>query len=578
MDKANPNRFNAAFACVLAAFVAWFASSPARAESFDVLIRGGRVMDGSGGPAVRADLAIRDGRIAVVGLIEGGDADTVIDATGLVITPGFIDLHSHADGSRASGGLRSRDPDRRAALNLVTQGITTVTVNPDGRSPYSIAEQRAELEATNFGPNVVLMAGHNTIRGQVMRADRERTATDEEIASMCKLLREAMEAGAFGLTAGLEYEPGRWSDTRELIALAEVLAEYGGSFIVHERASGVDPMWYVPSQDEPDPPSMIDNIRELIQVAETTGATVVATHIKARGTEFWGSSGQMVKLINGARDRGVPIFADQYPYCTSGSDGRCVLIPEWIRRTGMSDNPKQLSHAEALTCALEDPQLAALVRGDIAHEMKRRGGPENIIVMDYEDESYVAKDLLTLARDRKLTPVDLAIALQMEGDVDRRGGVELRSYSMTEEDVERFAGQPWTATASDADITLPKDGRVHARFYGTFPRKIRRYAMEKHVLSVEQAVRSMTSLPAEILGLRDRGLIRVGQHADVAVLNLDTLRDTATFFDPHQYAEGVEYVYVGGEAVVSEGKPTGARPGQIVTRPEHIERSFMIAD
>lgn len=550
----------------------------ANAETFDVLIRGGSVMDGSGAPPVRADLAIRDGRIAVVGLIEGGDAETIIDANGLVITPGFIDLHSHADGSKASGGLRSRDPQRRAALNLVTQGITTVTVNPDGRSPYSVAEQRRDLESIDFGPNVVLMAGHNTIRSQVMRASHERTATDEEIAAMRKLLAEAMEAGAFGMTAGLEYVPGRWSDTREVVELAEVIAPYGGSYIVHERASGADPMWFVPSQDEPDPPSMLDNIRELIDVSDRTGVTVVATHIKARGKNFWGSGKEMVSLINKARERGVSIFADQYPYTTSGSDGRCVLIPAWIRHGQTDSNGGRLNYAEALSCALDDPQLVDLVRGDIAHEMRRRGGPENIIVMEYTDERYVGKDLLTLARERELTPVDLAIALQLEGDVDQPGGAQLRSYSMSEDDIEAFAAEPWTATASDADITLPKDGRVHARFYGTFPRKIRRYAMEKKVLSVEQAIRSMTSLPADILGLPDRGLIRVGHHADIAVLNLETIRDTATFFEPHQYAEGVEYVFVGGTPVVSEGKPTGARPGKVLVRPDRIERPVMVAD
>ncbi len=563
---------------VLVALILGCAMNPAAAENFDILIRGGNVMDGTGAPAVRADLAIRDGRIAVVGIIEGGTATTTIDATGLTITPGFIDLHSHADGSKASGGLRSRDPERRSAPNLVTQGITTVTVNPDGRSPYSIAEQRRELESTDFGPNAVLMAGHNTIRGQVMRTSRERTATDEEIASMRKLVGEAMEAGAFGMTAGLEYEPGRWSNTEEIIELTKEVAAYGGSYIVHERASGSDPMWYVPSQDRSKPSSMIDNIRELIEVSECTGVTVVATHIKARGEDFWGSSKEMVALINGARERGIPIFADQYPYTTSGSDGRCVLIPSWIRYREKDDQGRRLNYADALSRALDDPQLVDLVRGDIAHEMQRRGGAENIIVMDYTEQGYIGKDLYTLACDRELSAVDFAIALQMEGDREKPGGAELRSYSMSEEDVELFAAQPWTATASDADIALKNDGRVHARFYGTFPRKIRVYAMDREVLTVEQAIRSMTVLPADILGIRDRGIIRIGNYADLAILNLETIRDKATFFDPHQYAEGVEYVFVGGVAVVAEGKPTGARPGKVIVRPDRIERPVMLAD
>ncbi len=553
-------------------------TNAAIAESFDVLIRSGYVMDGSGASAVRADVALRDGRITVIGLIEGGTATTVIDAEGLTITPGFIDLHSHADGSKASGGLRSRDPERRAAKNLISQGITTVTVNPDGRSPYSIAEQRRELESTDFGPNVVLMAGHNTIRSQVMRASNKRTATDDEIAGMRKLLADAMEAGAFGMTAGLEYEPGRWSNTEEIVELAEELAVYGGSYIVHERASGIDPMWYVPSQDKLTPPSMIDNIRELIEVSERTGVTVVATHIKARGQDFWGSGKEMISLIGKARERGLPIFADQYPYTTSGSDGRCVLIPSWIRHDEKDSGGKRLNYGDALSRALADPQLVDLVRGDIAHEMRRRGGPENIVVMEYMDADYIGNDLFTLACDRELSPVDFVIALQLEGDREKPGGGQLRSYSMSEEDVDVFAAEPWTATASDADIALKTDGRVHARFYGTFPRKIRRYAMERGVLTVEQAIRSMTSLPADILGLRNRGLLRVGNHADIAVLNLETIRDTATFFEPHQYAEGVEYVFVAGTPVVAEGTLTGARPGQVIIRPDRIERPIMVAD
>jgi N-acyl-D-aspartate/D-glutamate deacylase len=210
--------------------------------------------------------------------------------------------------------------------------------------------------------------------------------------------------------------------------------------------------------------------------------------------------------------------------------------------------------------------------------MRRRGGPENIVVMEYANESYVGKNLYELAQERELTPVDLAIALQIEGDPDQPGGGQMRSYSMSEEDVEVFAAKPWTATASDADITLPGDGRVHARFYGTFPRKIRHYAIERNVLTVEQAIRSMTSLPADILGLPDRGLIRVGHHADLTVLNLETIRDTATFVEPHQYAEGVEYVFVGGTAVVFEGEPTRERPGTVIARPGRIERPGMIAD
>ena len=536
--------------------------------SFDVLITGAQVLDGTGNPWIYADVGIRDGMIAAVGDLADAPAERIIDARGKVLAPGFIDLHSHG-----AGGLAAPDERRRAAANLVTQGVTTVVINQDGRSPVDIGAQRSLLQDLRIGPNAILMVGHNSIRAEAMGNDFQRLATPEEVQRMRELARAGMEAGAFGMSAGLEYVPGRWSNTDEVVAVVEEIVPYGGVFIEHERSSGTSPMWWRPSQDEPGPPTMLNSIQETIEIGERTGATVVATHIKARGANYWGSSGAIIAAIRRARDRGVAIFADQYPYTTSGSDGNVSLIPEWA--VGAGDEPPgggpgaTPDYAEALRATLADPERARMLRQDIAYETEFRGGAENIVVFDYPDRTLIGKSVAEIADERGISTVEAAIQLQLEGMSDRRGGGRLRSFSFSEEDIENFSAQPWVATASDGGISLPEDGpAIHARYYGTFPRKIRQYALDRGVLSVENAIRSMTTLPAQILGLRNRGQVREGFVADVVVLDLEQIRDMATFTDPHQYATGIDYVLVNGSFVVDEGAPTGMLPGIVITPTE----------
>ena len=557
-------RTGAALYALMIAAGALFAPLIADAESYDVIFRGGEVLDSTGSGLYRADVGVRDGRIAAIGNLAGDTADRVVDATGLIVVPGFIDIHSHADGTGDSSGLRSRDPKRRAAPNLVAQGITTVVVNQDGRSPLDIARQRRQLTARGFGPNAVLMVGHNTIRRTAMEGTaKDRTATAEEIGAMRVMIREGMEAGAWGLTAGLEYEPGIWSNTEELIALVREIVPYRGVYIVHERSSGSDPMWYTPSQHAPDPPTMLDSIYETIRIGEETGATVVATHIKARGTNYWGKSREIIEAIEAAQARGVRIVADQYPYTSSGSDGTIVLIPRWVFDGFRGDST---DYVGALMHAMADRSSGRKLRGDIEHMIMRRGGASNIIVLRHPDRRSVGKTLAELAEARGVTAVEMVYLLQFEGFHDRFGGALLRGFSMDESDLRAFATRPWVATASDAGIALPDDGLVHARYYGTFPRKIRKYVLDDPVMSLEQAIRSMTSFPAAIMGFHDRGRIQVGYSADITVLDLETLRDAATFFEPHQFAKGVPFVMVNGTFVVENSAPTFALPGKVLLR------------
>jgi N-acyl-D-amino-acid deacylase len=559
------------FVLALAGFLCLTVALPGQ-EALDVLITGGRVFDGTGNPAAYADVGIRGGEIAAVGRLIGAKAKRVIDAKGKFVVPGFIDLHSHAD-----RGLTSEDRRRRAALNLVSQGITTVVVNPDGGGPWPLSEQRLAMDRLGVGLNVALMAGHGTVRRQVMKDDFRRPATAAEIRQMRELVRQGMKEQAFGLSAGLEYVPGIWSTTEELVELVREIAPFGGVYIAHQRSESTDPRWYRPSADPPGQPSMLDAVGETIEIGEQTGATVVWSHCKAMGAHYWGSSQAAIRLINRARSRGVDVWTDQYPYNSTGGDGSTVLIPSWAIGTDAYASRRtakpQTDYGAALRQTMADEAKSEKVRRDIRHEISRRGGPENVVVFEHPDAAFIGKSVDELAKRRGITAVQMALELQYEGFRDRPGGARLRGFSVWEDDVDALMAQTWTATSTDAGIALPEDGPdVHARFYGSYPRKFHRYALERGVISVEHAVRSSTSLPAQILGLRDRGLIRPGLVADVVVMDLERVRDRATFSEPHQYPEGIDYVIVNGRFAVDAGKPTGDLHGMVL-HPRDSRRS-----
>jgi len=535
-------------------------SKPAQARpACDLLFTGGRVLDGSGNPWFYGDVAVKDGRIVAVGKLGGRfQASRTIDITGKVIAPGFIDIHTHTyDDVTGETSWSGANEARYGAPNYVSQGVTSVVSNSCGYGPPDLRAQMAALEKRGTGVNVMLLVGHNSVRREVMKDDHKRPATADEVARMAALVRQAMEAGAWGMSSGLEYVPAIWSTKDEVAALARELVPYDGVLMVHERSSGLTPMWYVPSQDPPGPPTMIENIQELIDVSESSGARVVASHIKARGADFWGASAILIRMIEEARDRGVDIWADCYPYNTSGSDGSTLLIPRWALT-----RPFRAS----LEAALKDPAKAAALDKDIKAALNWRGGASNVVLMDHPDKSLVGKSVGELARARGLSDVEMVVRLQLEGDPNRAGGARLRGFSMSEADIEAFYARPWVATSSDGSIALEADGPVHARYYGTFPRKIRHYALERGVQSLENAVRSMTSLPALICGLRDRGLVRVGLRADLVVFDPAAIADTATFSEPHRHAAGIDHVLVNGRFTVEAGKLTGARPGLLLKR------------
>jgi N-acyl-D-amino-acid deacylase len=566
--------FHRYFPVIILLAVICFFSFSSQGNRYDTIIVNGMVMDGTGNPWYYADIGIKDGKITFVGDLENNtSAGRIIDAEGKTVVPGFIDIHDHAYDAvkdEKSWTRRESDDKRFFAPNFISQGVTTVVSNQCGHGPTNIAVQRNALMTHGIGPNAMLMIGHNNVRSQVMGRDSHREAKPDEIKKMCEVIKQAMEDGAAGMSTGLEYVPARWSTTEEIIELVKEIVPYNGVYIAHERASGQDPMWYIPSQHEPGPPTMLDNVAEIIEVSEKTGVRADVTHIKCKGSNYWGTSRAVIHLINRARARGVDVWGDCYPYNTTGTDGNTLLIPRWaLAGDRNSDQPQWqgVNNPKAgLKKSLENPEFEKALRKDIKHEINRRGSAENIIVMDHPDNSFIGKSLAELSKRFNLDPIDMAIKLQLEGYDKIAGGARLRGFSLSEIDVEAFSVQPWCATSTDADITIPEDGpNIHARYYGSYARKIRHYAMDRGIMTVENAIRASTSLPALILGLKDRGKIHEGYCADIVVLDLKTIRDKATFFEPHQYSEGIDYVMVNGEFAVDNGELTWNLNGKVLT-------------
>lgn len=561
---------------------------PTAAQSFDLLIRGGRVLDGTGNPAFVADVGVAGGEIVAVGDLAGASATREIDATGLHVTPGFIDMHSHADRSLFSGGI-----EIRRASNLVAQGITTVVFGPDGRNPvWPLEAEIAGYENGGTALNVVPMVGHATVRTVAMGDDYERHATPEEIAVMVAEVRQGMEAGAWGLGAGPEYRPGRFSTTEEIIALAHVVADYDGFYYSHQRSQSPLPLWLTPSiVGEYTPPptwprgwrlTATDGMGETIRIGRETGIRVVGTHIKAKGPTTWGQSATDVAAINRARDEGIQVYLDQYPYETFGG-GSAEVIPAWYyaplgeSRAGGLDDPKwRVIHSELfanykdnLRRYLDDPQLHHEMVADIEYMLDLQGGADrHVIVISPQDESLVGRTLAEVAKAYGRTPVEQLIRFALDSEPTLRSGVRFRPLAGSPEDVERYMRQDFTATGTDGGIVPSPAPGQHPRYYGTYPHKIATYVRDKGTITLPFFVRSSTGLPAQIIGLPDRGYIRPGQKADLVAFDYPGVQDHATILDPGGRNEGIEYVFVNGEAVVDGGELTGALPGQVLRRDE----------
>ena len=543
--------------------------------AYDLLLAGGMVFDGSGNPAVRADVGIRGDEVVAIGRLagkEGHDATRTIEVTGLYLAPGWVDLHSHADRSLAGDNM-----EERKAVNLVAQGITTVVMGADGRNPvWPIRDEIAAYESRGVGLNVVPVVGHSTVRLQVMGADHERPATDGEVARMAELVREGMDDGAWGLGAGPEYRPARFSETEEIIALAHVVADYDGFYYSHQRSQSPMPRWQVPSIVDGPTLTGTDGMAETIRIGRETGIRVVGTHIKAKGPSSWGHSAKDVHAIKQARAQGVQVFLDQYPFETFGG-GPVGVIPVWgfappgTDRSGGLDDPMWrtpgLRSLENLEANLADDTTRAELMRDLEQQIDLFGGADRLIVVLFpEDPSLVGQTVAAVADDSGQSVAETLIDFARTGNEELLHGVLIRPIAGDRFDVDTYMVQDFTATSTDAGIALEATPGRHPRYWGSYTRKIAHYTRDRGIISLPFMVRSSSSLPAAIVGMTDRGCLRVGCKADVVAFDYDKVEDNSTIMNPDGAPQGIPWVLINGQIAIEDGQSTGALAGVVIKR------------
>ena len=538
---------------------------------YDLVVRDGKVFTGAGNPWFKADVAVKEGKIVEVGKILG-DAKEVIDARGLAVSPGFIDLHDHSDYTI----MVNREADSKVHMGVSTTvfascGSGAAPLNEKMReeirrfSPFleeagvkvdwsTMEEYLSRLEEGGLSINVAPIVGFGTVRRYVMGMEM-RAPTPAELDAMKKEIAKAMEAGCRGITTGLRYDPQSYAETEEVIELTRVVAEYGGFYTSHIRDEG----------DRGDP---LGAVEEIIRIGRETGVPVNISHFKVLSKRFWGLCPRLIEMVEEARAEGVQVTADQYPYRASGT-GLGAWIPKWANEGGNEELVKRLN----------DPDATERIKEGLAEAMDDRGGPEAALISSYPlDESLVGMNIAEVAARRGVDPLDCAVDLlrdHVESVVEGRakGGFSIVNFNQKEENVELIMRQPWVAVGTDGRVHSPKGilNRLipapHPRFYGTFPRVLGRYVREKGVLHLADAVRKMTSLPASTLGLSDRGLLVPGMCADITVFDPETVIDRADYTPAEAtklYPEGIEHLVVNGAVTLRDGEHTGARAGLIL--------------
>lgn len=511
--------------CMLLGFLPHMLS----AQRYDVLIRDGDVFDGQGPGFQQMDIAIKGERIARMAPHIRAKARRVINAQGLVVSPGFIDLHAHLE-------PLTLDPQAQSHLR---QGVTTALGGPDGGGPLRIGSYLDTLQALGIGLNVGYLIGHNTVRNHVMGLVN-RAPDAAELQEMGQWIEKAMSDGAFGISTGLKYLPGTYAKLDEVVALSRIAARNGGIYTSHLREEGL---------------GLLEGVAEAIQIAEQAAIPVVLTHHKAIGIQMWGASVKTLAMVDAARERGLDVMIDQYPY-TASFTGISVLIPSWA----LEGNPVQ---EFAKRC--DDPVLRDSIRkGIIFNLLNDRGGGDLRRIQfgsfDWKPELN-GKTLHDWALLEGLEPsVENGAELVIQAQIHRGAGCIF--HAISEEDVRRIMQHPQTMVASDGRLSQPGKDHPHPRAYGTFPRVLGHYVREEKVLSLDQALFKMTGQPARRMGLTDRGFLRKGYYADLTLFNPDTIRDKSTFEGPHQYPEGIPFVLVNGQIVVDEGVYRDVRAGQ----------------
>jgi N-acyl-D-aspartate/D-glutamate deacylase len=517
----------------------------AQQPEFDLLIRNGRIVDGTGNPSFAGDVGLRDGKIASIGRLEGRTATRVIDAAGLVVAPGFIDIHNHSDDTILEDG---------DAQSMMRQGVTSMIFGEGGSAAPSsawkdFATYFAELKRRGVSTNIGSYIGSGSVWTTVHGA-RQGPPTADELNRMRAVVREAMEQGALGVASSLSGPPGVWIDTDTLVAMSEVASEYGGVYSSHIRTEGE---------------GVFNAVSEAIEIGRRARVPVDIIHLKIAEHKLWGKMPDLVALITNARARGQLVEANVYPY-RAGQNNLSSIIPPWAHDGGASAMIQRLKDP-ALRPRLEKEILNGIPDSDWYNHYTATGGWEGMLLVTLKSPKYKrfeGKRMNEVIAAISKPPLDVLFELLAEND----GSVPTIYFHHSEEDMRYALKQPFVSIGSDGSAVKTEGplsaGHPHPRYYGTFARVLGRYVREAKLISLEEAVRKMTSANAAKIRIYDRGLLRPGQWADVTVFNPDTIIDNATFEKPHQYATGVEYVIVNGKITLERGRHTGARAGAIL--------------
>ena len=521
-----------AFLTTTAVVAAIAAGARASGNDFDLVLVGGRIVDGTGNPWFTADVGIKDGRIAEIGRLSRERAAKVLDVSGKTVAPGFIDAHVHAE-----GGLEQWP----GADNFVRDGVTTLVTGNCGTSALPLRDWFSTLEKSGVSLNVASLIGHNTVRHAAMGGDRDAAPTPTELDAMRGLVRQAMADGAIGFSTGLEYVPGSWASLDELVALARESAAAGGIYATHLRDEGI---------------RIEEAIQEALAIGERASCPVEISHLKISARNRWGRSARVVELIEQARAKGLQVTADQYVY-TAGSTTLDILFPSWVFDGGDAAAERRL----------KDPDTRARVRQEMVAKAAGQGFTDFSFVQIASCKAkpaYAGRRLPEIAAAEH-KPATAAAQADVAIDIRLAGGADVVVHKMSDGDVDRFLVQPFTMIGSDASpMTEAEEGNPHPRSFGNAARLLSRYVRERRLLGLEEAVRKMTSLPAQTFKLWDRGVLRPGFAADIVVFDPARVADHATFESPKRFSEGLDFVLVNGVVVVDHDVHTKARPGRIL--------------